>query len=78
MILYASTIPKPSQQVLFVESDIYDWRVWDELCIIGCFTGHIVEAKKAVLQLLHENKFPPEQQDRIETNLRAILNATKK
>jgi glycosyltransferase involved in cell wall biosynthesis len=78
MILYASKISKPQQQVLFVESDIYDWRVWDELCIISCFTGHIDEAKKAVLKLLHENKFPPEQKERIETNLRAILDATKK
>jgi tetratricopeptide (TPR) repeat protein len=77
MILYASTIPKPEQQVLFVESDAYDWRVWDELCIISCFTGHGETAKKACLKLLHEDKFPPEQRARIENNLKSIMNAQK-
>jgi hypothetical protein len=78
MILYASQIPKPEQQVLFVESDMYDWRVWDELCIVGCFTGHIEIAKKAVLKLLHENKFPPDQKQRMENNLKAIINGENK
>jgi glycosyltransferase involved in cell wall biosynthesis len=78
MILYASQIPKPEQQVLFVESDMYDWRVWDELCIVGCFTGHIEIAKKAVLKLLHENKFPADQKQRMENNLKAIINGENK
>jgi len=78
IILYASTIPKPEQQVLFVESDMYEWRVWDELCIVGCFTGHIDVAKKACLKLLHEEKFPSEQKQRIENNLKAIMNAEKR
>jgi glycosyltransferase involved in cell wall biosynthesis len=77
MIMYASTIPKPQQQVLFVESDCYDWRVWDELTVISCFTGHSDIAKKACLKLLHEDKFPPEQRKRIEANMRAILDAHK-
>lgn len=78
MILYASQIPKPNQQVLFVESDVYDWRVWDELCIISCFTGHADVAKKACLKLLHEEKYPADQKSRIEDNLKAILNAENK
>ena len=77
MILYASSISKPAQQVLFVETEIYEWRVWDELTIVGCYTGHLDSAKSACLKLLHEKKFPPEQKDRIEANLRAILDATK-
>jgi len=77
MILYASTILKPQQQVLFVESDAYDWRVWDELTIISCYTGHLDVAKKTCLKLLHEELFPSEQRQRIETNLRAIMEATK-
>jgi hypothetical protein len=78
MILYAASIPKPSQQVLFVESDMYDWRVWDELCIIGCFTGHTEVAKKACFKLLHEEKFPSDQKERIENNMKAILNGQTK
>jgi glycosyltransferase involved in cell wall biosynthesis len=78
MILYASSIPKPKQQVLFVESDMYEWKVWDELCIIACFTGHLEIAKKACVRLLHEEKFPPEEKSRIELNLKSILNGEKK
>ena len=77
MILYASTIPKPEQQVLFVESDSYEWKVWDELCIISCYTGHPETARKACIKLLHEEKFPPEQRGRIENNLKAIMNYKK-
>lgn len=77
MIHHASTIPKPQQQVLFVETDMYDWRVWDELTIISCFTGHLDVAKKACIKLLHEEKFPPDQRGRIETNLKAIMNSHK-
>jgi glycosyltransferase involved in cell wall biosynthesis len=72
MILYATTIPKPSN-VLFVDNDIYDWRMWDELCIIAYFLGRKDIAKTAGSRLLMENKFPPEQRSRIETNLKASL-----
>jgi hypothetical protein len=78
MISYASKIPKPTQQVLFVESDCYEWRVWDELTIIGCYTGHLQEAKQACIKLLHDQTFPDEQRPRIETNLTAIMNALNK
>lgn len=77
MILYASSITKPEQQVLFVESDCYDWKVWDELSIISCFTGHLETAKKASIKLIHEEKFPPEQRGRIENNLKSIVNYKK-
>jgi hypothetical protein len=56
---------------------MYDWRVWDELTIISCFTGHLDVAKKACIKLLHEEKFPPDQRGRIETNLKAIMNSHK-
>jgi len=75
MIMYASTIERPVQQVLFVESDCYDWRVWDELTIVCCYTGHLDVAKKACIKLIHEQKFPPQQKTRIENNLKAIINA---
>ena len=78
MISYASKIPKPTHQVLFVESDSYEWKVWDELTIIGCYTGHLQEAKQACIKLLHDQTFPDEQRPRIETNLREIMNALNK
>ena len=73
MILYASTIPKPTEECLFIESDVYLWRVFDELAIVAAFTGHKEECKKACIRLLHDNKFPPEEKGRIENNLKACL-----
>jgi len=70
MALYASTITKPTGSVLFLEPDIYDWRVWDELGIIAYYCGQKEISKMACSKLLSENKFPPDQRQRIETNLR--------
>ena len=70
MALYASTITKPKDTVLFLEIDTYDWRVWDELAIIAFFTGQKAITKMACEKLLAEKKFPESQRDRIETNLK--------
>ena len=72
-IIYASTITKPTENVLFVEGDNYDWRVWDELAIIAYQMGRKDLAKQAGYRLLHENKMPPDQRARIENNLKAAL-----
>ena len=70
MALYASTITKPKDTVLFLEIDTYDWKVWDELAIIAFFTGQKAITKMACEKLLAEKKFPESQRDRIETNLK--------
>jgi len=73
LIMYAATIPKPSAKLLFVENDIYDWKVWDELAIIAFYTGHKDVAKQANLKLLTEKKLPESQIPRIEANLKFCL-----
>jgi len=73
MIMYATTIPKPKVNVLFVESDIYEWRMWDELSIIAFHTGRKDIAKQAGARLLSDNLFPPEQRARIEQNMKFAL-----
>jgi hypothetical protein len=73
MIMYATTIPKPKENVLFVENDIYEWRMWDELCIIAFYTGRKDIAKQAAAKLLSENLFPPSQRARIEQNMKFSL-----
>jgi glycosyltransferase involved in cell wall biosynthesis len=69
MALYASEIPKPDNQTLFLEPDIYDWRVWDELSIIAYHCGEKGIAKKAALKLLEDNKLPESEIPRIRNNL---------
>lgn len=73
LIMYATTITKPKENVLFVESDIYEWRMWDELSIIAYHTGRKDIAKQAGARLLTDNLFPAEQRARIENNLKCAL-----
>lgn len=68
MAIYASTIPKPTDQHLFLENDVYDWRVWDELSIIAFYCGRKDLAKKASEKLISDNKAPASQMERIKTN----------
>jgi tetratricopeptide (TPR) repeat protein len=67
MALYASGISMP-KNALFVESDVYDWRIFDDLSIIAYYTGHKDVALLASSKLLSENKFPPNQLERILKN----------
>jgi glycosyltransferase involved in cell wall biosynthesis len=73
MAMYAATIPKPTDQHLFVETDVYDWKVWDELSIIAFYCGARDIAKKASEKLIADNKAPPEQMIRIKNNYRFSL-----
>lgn len=68
MAKYAATIPKPTDQVLFLETDVYDWKVWDELSIISYFTGHPDTAWEASKKLLNNPAVPSHQRDRIRKN----------
>ena len=68
MAMYASTIPKPADQLLFLETDVYDWKVWDELSIISFYTGHISDAHRASGKLLENPAVPVEQRARIKAN----------
>ena len=75
MSLYATSIPKPTGTLLFLETDNYDWKVWDELATISFFCGAVDLSKQTFLKLLKENKYPPEQNERIRTNFKIILEA---
>ena len=66
--LYASMIPKPTDQHLFLENDVYDWRVWDELSIIAFYCGSKDLAKTASEKLISDNKAPADQMERIKIN----------
>ena len=55
---------------LFVGQGIYDWALLDEFAIASYWTGHYRESRIASMQLLQQNKFPPDQKGRIEANLK--------
>uniref|UniRef100_A0A6C0HG57 Glycosyltransferase 2-like domain-containing protein n=1 Tax=viral metagenome TaxID=1070528 RepID=A0A6C0HG57_9ZZZZ len=78
MCLYASSIPKPEGTFLFLESDTYDWKVWDETSIVATYCKAYDVAKVAYIRLLKENKYPPEQEARIRENFKQTLMLAQK
>lgn len=55
---------------LFVGQGIYEWAVLDEFAISAYWTEHYYESRMASIQLLKDGKFPPDQKERIEANLK--------
>lgn len=73
MAMYASTIQKPTDQHLFLENDVYDWKVWDELSIIAFYCGAKDVARTASEKLIKDNKAPADQIQRIKNNYKFSL-----
>jgi hypothetical protein len=69
MAVYASKIPLPSFTNLFVERDVYDWRIKDELSLIASHTNHKDVAIKTSEEIVKENKYPADQKQRLLANL---------
>jgi glycosyltransferase involved in cell wall biosynthesis len=71
---------KYPEGALFVGEPIYQWMILDEFCIAAYWTENYREARMAAMQLLKDNRFPPDQKERIEANLKfateAIMNET--
>jgi glycosyltransferase involved in cell wall biosynthesis len=78
MCLYASSIPKPEGTFLFLESDTYDWKVWDETSIVATYCKAYDVAKVAYTRLLKDKKYPPEQEARIRENFKQTLMLAQK
>jgi glycosyltransferase involved in cell wall biosynthesis len=78
MCLYASSIPKPEGTFLFLESDTYDWKVWDETSIVASYCKAYDVAKVAYTRLLKDKKYPPEQEARIRENFKQTLMLAQK
>jgi glycosyltransferase involved in cell wall biosynthesis len=74
MAKYATTIPMPNQK-LFIEPDVYEWKVWDEFSIIAYYTGHHAESAAACEMLLKNPNLPAHHYSRVVTNLSYTTNA---
>ncbi len=64
----AAALPYPEQDVLFVQADVYTWKVTDELSIAAYYTGHHRESFELCSQLLAGTALPEEQRTRVEGN----------
>lgn len=68
---HALTIPYPSDR-LFVNTEIYRWRIQDEFAIVAYYVGDF-EAGRKVCQQLLEGNAPVEERPRIEQNLQHYI-----
>lgn len=61
---------KYPEGALFVAQPVYEWMLLDEFAISAYWTENYKEARMASIKLLQENKFPPDQKERLEANLK--------
>jgi glycosyltransferase involved in cell wall biosynthesis len=66
----ACELPIPTNEQLFVNTQDYDWRRYDEFAIAAYWIGNYELGAMFCRKLLAENKFPSNQLDRIKDNLR--------
>jgi glycosyltransferase involved in cell wall biosynthesis/SAM-dependent methyltransferase len=64
----AVAIPKP-KDILFVDTSVYDWRVFDELAIATYYTRKYEESAELNRRLLAEGKLPLNHRPRVQQNL---------
>jgi glycosyltransferase involved in cell wall biosynthesis len=65
---HGAAIPRPSD-TLFVEEDVYRWRLLDEVGTAGYYVGAMADGRNAILRLLAEGHIPNSDRPRIEGNL---------
>lgn len=63
----------PESEILFVESDVYLWRLKDELAVSTFFLGRFQESLELCAELLRSTILPTEERPRIEQNLRLSI-----
>ena len=61
---------KYPEGALFVAQPVYDWMIADELGISAYWTERYKESRNCCLKLIQDNKFPADQKERIEANLK--------
>jgi glycosyltransferase involved in cell wall biosynthesis len=58
-----------TEDILFVNQDVYDWMLLDEFSISAYWIGHKKEARDALVKILENNKYHPDHRIRLIKNL---------
>jgi glycosyltransferase involved in cell wall biosynthesis len=66
----ALDIPFPVNDILFVPDAIYKFGILDEVCATAAYAGQPFIGYSAGKRLLEENKIPPTEIERIQTNMK--------
>lgn len=70
----ALSIPKPTQDILFVDNDPYHWGILDEIVSTAHSVGKFHLGLQAADKLLNENRLPAEQIERVQKNRQSYYN----
>lgn len=62
--------PRPADDILFVDAQVYAWRALDELAVSAFYTPFREQGKVALQRLLAERRYPESEQPRMESNRR--------
>jgi hypothetical protein len=66
----ADAIPRPDDDLLWIDEDVYNWRCLDEFAVCSYWTGHYAACAAACQQLLDCGLLPEDQRARVSDNLR--------
>lgn len=69
----AADIPFPSDDILFVSQDVYQYGILDEIGSTAFYAGKPHMGYAACKKLLTENRLPDDQVDRVQNNLNQYL-----
>lgn len=68
------SIPKPPQDILFVDNDPYIWGMLDEVVSTAHSVGKFHLGLQAADKLLNENRLPPDHIERVQKNRQSYYN----
>jgi hypothetical protein len=69
----AADIPFPSEDILFVQDDVYKWGILDEIGATAFYAGKPHIGYSACKKLLAENRLPQDHIERVQNNLNQYL-----
>lgn len=73
-----ASIPQPTEDILFVDSAIYQWGMLDEVATTAFYVGKFHMGLSACEKLLNDPQLPKEHYERIFKNKQAYLEILKK
>jgi glycosyltransferase involved in cell wall biosynthesis len=77
----AARVPFPEEDVLFIATDVYRWRIVDELSISAFYVGELDESLRLATELLEGDALPEAERARVVTNrdhsVRALAERTR-
>ena len=60
--------PYPNSDILFIDRDIYEYKLLDEVAICAYWVGLYRKSNDLCSKLLYDNKIPPHERERIQNN----------